>query len=65
MILISIYWKDMHYLATKRIIARSKRLRDNYPEEDVIIIDQSKEWDREREREREREKQSIYPFSLL
>jgi len=33
----------MHYLATKRIIARSKRLRDNYPEEDVIIIDQSKE----------------------
>lgn len=36
--MISIYWKDMHYLATKRIIARSKRLRDNYPEDVIIII---------------------------
>lgn len=58
MILISIYWKDIHYLATKRIIARSKRLHDNYSEEVINAVGPA-------QRKREKEKRSIYVSSVI
>lgn len=56
--MISIYWKDIYYLATKRIIARSKRLHDNYSEEVINAVGPA-------QRRREKEKRSIYAPSVI